>query len=197
VEQVEDSKEDTVYYALKKFFNLALNANPNILEILWLRENHYIWKDLPENRKKLGKLLITNRDLFMSKKIRHSMMGYAYQQFHRMDKLNKNEGNNAFRVASVEKYGYDTKNAMHLIRLCKMALEALVEGEIHVWREDAHLLTQIREGYFTYDALAEKFHKYEELVEEAYVNSSLPHKPDRKRAGQLIMEMTEEFLKEC
>jgi predicted nucleotidyltransferase len=194
VEQVTDQLNDTVYYELRKFFNLALNANPNILEILWLRDNHYLWNKVPKHLQKFGQKLIANRRMFLSKKVRHSYMGYAYAQFHRMDKLNKNVGMNKKRVDSVNKFGYDVKNAMHLIRLCKMGLEVLTEGELFVFREDAQFLRQIREGKYSYQELSDMFHKYENLVEEVYVRSELPSKPDVHKAKELLTEMVEEYL---
>ena len=48
------------------------------------------------------------------------------------------------RKRLVEKFGYDTKNASHLIRLLRMGMEFLVDGELHVEREDAKELLRIK-----------------------------------------------------
>jgi len=194
VDQINFSAEDTTFYSLQKFFMLAIKANPNILELLWLRDNHYIWKDVPKDFRSLGRKLISNRNLFLSKNIKHTYTGYAYSQLHRMDKLNKNVAQNADRTARVEKFGYDTKNAMHLIRLLRTGLEILTEGELHVFREDARDLLAIKDGKYTYDELVEKAQRYDELIEEAYVRSPLPHKPDFNAIQNLHMEMVEEAL---
>ena len=190
----KDDEFDITYFGIKKFFNLALNANPNILELLFLRENHYLWKDTPY--KKLGMRLIENRHIFLSKKCRHSFMGYAYAQFRRMDKLNKNVGQNQKRKDSFEKFGYDTKNALHLLRLARQAIEILTEGELYVFRHDAQQLLDVKEGKYTYDELVEQFEHYERLVEEAYVHSPLPHKPDYDKANELLIELVEEYFEE-
>jgi len=42
------------------------------------------------------------------------------------------------------KFGFDTKHAMHLIRLLRMAREILETGVVHVKRPDAEELSAIR-----------------------------------------------------
>src|ERR1043165_9239253 len=46
----------------------------------------------------------------------------------------------------VRRIGYDAKNAAHLIRLLRMGIEFLVEGELHVARADAENLLEIKRG---------------------------------------------------
>ncbi len=69
-----DGNKDTVFYELRKFVKLALNCNPNILELLFERDDMYLYKS------RLGEKLITNRDLFLSKKVKYSYSGYGYSQ---------------------------------------------------------------------------------------------------------------------
>ena len=38
--QIGDEKHDTVYYSLKRFFELAMTANPNILELNFVPEDY-------------------------------------------------------------------------------------------------------------------------------------------------------------
>ena len=193
VEQIVDQSKynDIIYYNIKKFFNLALNANPNILEGLWLLPNHYLWNGVPKHLQQFGKLLIENRNIFLSKKCRYSYCGYSYAQIKRMKSLNKNIGQNKKRLESFEKFGWDTKNGMHCIRLLKQGLEILVDGELHVFRHDIKLLKEILNGEYTYEQVVEMFNKYEALIEEAYIKSSLPSKPDFYKAEQLLLEIVE------
>ena len=37
--QIGDEKHDTTYYSLKRFFELAMTANPNIIELLWVPDS--------------------------------------------------------------------------------------------------------------------------------------------------------------
>jgi hypothetical protein len=48
------------------------------------------------------------------------------------------------RTELVDKFGYDTKHAMHLVRLIRMAKEILIEGVVHVYRDDREELMDIR-----------------------------------------------------
>jgi len=74
VNQIGDEKHDTTYYSLRRFFELAMKANPNILELAFVPENCFkICK--PEMKK-----IIENGHLFVSKKCFHTFSGYAFAQ---------------------------------------------------------------------------------------------------------------------
>jgi len=81
VEQVEgklsNGNEETAF-ELRKFMNLAMGANPNILELLFAPE------DLVLYRTKQSILLRENRDLFLSRKAMFTYTGYAHSQLHRI-----------------------------------------------------------------------------------------------------------------
>lgn len=77
-EQFEDRATDTVIYGLKKFINLCLNSNPNVLEILGTRPEHLLVIT------KEGQLLRDNVDLFLSKKAIQSFGNYATAQLRRL-----------------------------------------------------------------------------------------------------------------
>lgn len=77
-EQFEDRTTDTVIYGLKKFINLCLNSNPNVLEILGSRPEHLLVIT------KEGWLLRDHVDLFLSKKAIQSFGNYATAQLRRL-----------------------------------------------------------------------------------------------------------------
>lgn len=86
----------------------------------------------------------------------------------------------------------NTKHAMHLVRLLRMGVEALRDGEIVVKRPDAEELLAIRNGAWKYEdvvAYAEKMDK--EVREVWYKKTNLPKKPDLKFAARLLMEVQE------
>lgn len=72
------SKLEGTVFALSKFLLLASEANPNILEILFSREQEI------RRLHPLGELLRTNRDLFVTAKCRHTFGGYAASQLARI-----------------------------------------------------------------------------------------------------------------
>lgn len=104
---------------------------------------------------------------------------------------------NPQRAELEEKYGYDTKHAMHLIRLLRMGHEILTTGKVNVLRKDREELLDIRAGKWEYDKLvsyAEQLENKLENVYEIYDRSPLPHSPDDKAIDKLLIEITEESL---
>lgn len=65
-------------YDIHKYFNLALDANPNILELVW-SEDHLVILETP-----VGKSLRENRNIFLSKKVLYTYKGYAFSQMKRI-----------------------------------------------------------------------------------------------------------------
>jgi len=65
-------------YDIRKYFDLALDANPNILELVW-SEDHLVLLETPT-----GKTLRENRQMFLSKKVLHTYKGYAFSQMKRI-----------------------------------------------------------------------------------------------------------------
>lgn len=67
-----DSCDDICLYELRKFLKLALDNNPNILELLYLDE--YVTLDLP------GEALLEYRQKLLSKRVKYTWSGYANAQ---------------------------------------------------------------------------------------------------------------------
>lgn len=78
-EQVEDYNTDTVIYSFNKIISLLCNCNPNVIEMLGLRPEHYLYLS------PIGQQLLDNKELFLSKKAAQSFGGYATSQLRRLD----------------------------------------------------------------------------------------------------------------
>lgn len=83
IEQVEQKEPDRVLYAVGKFFQLALNSNPNIIEILYVPDEKMIFTT------PIWEKVRNNAHLFLSKKARHAFSGYAHSQLHRIKRHKK------------------------------------------------------------------------------------------------------------
>jgi len=70
--------EDCSYYELRKYIELAMAGNPNILETLFVDDKN-ITHITP-----IGRKLLDNRQLFISQRIKSRYLGYAYSQRHKM-----------------------------------------------------------------------------------------------------------------
>lgn len=101
---------------------------------------------------------------------------------------------NPKRAALEEKYGYDTKHAMHLCRLLKMGCEILEKAEVHVFRPDADWLRQVREGALSYQDLLGWVKEMEQRLAESESRSRLPVEPSFQDAEQLVVRITEAYL---
>lgn len=78
-EQVVHEATDTTIYSLNKIIGLLANCNPNTIEMLGLKPEHYLYLA------PIGKELLDNRNMFLSKRAMYSFGGYATAQLRRLD----------------------------------------------------------------------------------------------------------------
>ena len=77
-EQVVNTETDTTVYSFNKLVNLLINCNPNTIELLGCKPEHYFLLT------DVGRQMIENRGLFLSQKAVASFGGYATQQLRRL-----------------------------------------------------------------------------------------------------------------
>lgn len=180
----ENKNTDTVIYSMKRFMELAMKGAPNVLEILFSNPENILYCN-----EKIGKMLLDNRDMFLSKRVYYSFRGYAKNALKDAEKRLENEPKKA------DKY------AMHYIRLC-LEVIALLNGNdlTDVLKNNRDMLMWIRNGSMRNEnKFIEEFYEsvedFENLLEKAYQNSSLPDTVDVKKVSRLLVEMNKEFLK--
>ena len=78
-EQFINQETDTTIYGMKKFINLMSQCNPNIIEMLYCRDEDYLYIS------EIGQLLLDNRDMFLSQRACASFSGYALAQIKRIE----------------------------------------------------------------------------------------------------------------
>jgi uncharacterized protein len=83
IDQWIDPNEDRTLYELRKFMKLLSAQNPNIIELLWVRDEDIITRT-PEYD-----YLRENREMFLSSKARYTFAGYAFSQLKRIKGHNK------------------------------------------------------------------------------------------------------------
>jgi len=182
--EIKDDIWDVVVYESKKFINLLAQGNPNVLSLLWLAENYYLQVS------EAGRMIIDNRSLFVGRHVYKSFSGYAHSQLHRMTHGGTYQGHaSAKRKELVQRFGYDTKNAAHLIRLLRMGIEFLKDGELNVLREDAGQLLEIKRGEWSLEQVQKEADRLFILAQETYVGSTLPKQPDFVAINKLSVEV--------
>jgi uncharacterized protein len=83
IEQLNDDKNDIVYYELNRFINLLAQNNPNIIEILFVNPDKILFFD------KRIQPLYDIKTKFLTKKIQMTFGGYSISQIKKARGLNK------------------------------------------------------------------------------------------------------------
>jgi uncharacterized protein len=188
--EIKQEEWDIVAYEAKKFIGLLAQGNPNVLAMLWLKTQYYL------TISNAGQMILDNRHLFIGRHVYKSFTGYAYGQLHRMT-------HGAFlghmgdkRKQLVEKFGYDCKNAAHLVRLLRMGIEFLKDGELQVEREDASQLLEIKRGEWSIKKVNKEAERLFKVAEQAYLNSALPKEIDTEKINALTIHVIDIAMEE-
>ena len=103
-EQFEDKQTDTVIYSFNKIISLLSNCNPNTIEIVGLKPEHYLYLS------PIGEELLANKSMFLSQKAINSFGGYANQQLSRLE-----------NALARDRYSQSQKEE-HIFRSCMNAM---------------------------------------------------------------------------
>lgn len=172
---------DLTIFGIVKFFQLAMENNPNVIDSLFTPANCVL------HSTRVGNLVRENRRLFLHRGAWPKFKGYAYSQLHKIA-VKEPRGKRAEIVA---KHGYDTKFAYHVVRLLGEAEQILVEGDIDLQRDNDRLKA-IRRGEWTEDRLRKWAADKEVDLERAYAESKLPAAPDESKLRDLLLQSLEE-----
>lgn len=180
-----DGKEksyDIVVYNIVKYFDLCMGGNPNMIDSLYVPERCVI------HATEIGRYIRSNRSLFLSKKIKHSYLGYAYAELHKVKNRKYEESH---RRETVEKYGYDPKNLYHVRRLLGSAEQILLNGDLDV-EKDREALKAIRRGDVSPEDVQLWVNEKEKYLEKLYAESdTVPMKPNMEAIKNLLIECLE------
>ncbi|PKL49043.1 MAG: hypothetical protein CVV42_07715 [Candidatus Riflebacteria bacterium HGW-Riflebacteria-2] len=258
-EQLILNKDHTLY-DIRKFFRLAIEANPTALEMLWAPESCIRVCTAAAEK------LLAAREKFLSLRVADSFGKYALSQLKRIkthrrwllqpptsqpqrkhfelpakplisgDQLGAADAllasgkvspgevspnfllmlerersyraalkewqqyeawkreRNPVRAALEAKFGYDTKHALHLVRLLRMALEILTTGAVIVRRPDREELLEVKQGAWKFDDLIDYAERTQQQVQQAREKSHLPELPDKAELNLLCSEILGELL---
>lgn len=114
-----------------------------------------------------------------------------WKQYHEWKK-----NRNPQRAELEEKMGFDSKHALHLVRLIRMCKEILSGQGIIVHRPDAAELLRIRQGDFDYDWLINIADNMDKELNELYERSELPHSADKAAIDALYRSIVLRYWKE-
>ncbi len=131
-EQFVNEETDTTIYAFNKLIPLLTNCNPNTIEMLGNRPEHYLYVH------PIGRELINNAHLFLSKKAVHSFGGYADAQLRRL------ENKSARLVSQSQQEQYILNSIEHAAYSFRQKYFDMPDDAIRLYTD-----TAIQEGYDT------------------------------------------------
>lgn len=193
-EQFETKEPDLVIYDIRKYVRLASQANPNVLEILFTEPSDLVVLET------WGAFLISMRNMFLSKRVRHTYSGYAVAQLRKIKQGAKlveaaeNLDGLSERQKREAEHGYDPKNGMHLVRLLRMCREILETGQVNVRRKDADELLAIRNGAWSLKELTEYAEYMDAGLDAIAAKSQLPDEPDAEKIDAIIVSMLRDLF---
>jgi len=194
-ERAESAKGrwDVVLYEFRKFVNLLMKQNPNVLGMLWLEGDEYLM------RGEAAEVLIANRALFRHRRRAfNSFLGYANAQLKKMQSGAYKGFMGEKRKSLVDRFGYDTKNAAHLIRLLHMGHEYLTTGELHVRRTwDRELLLDVKTGGWPLPRVQRYAEQWFAKCDDAFSESPLPDDMDEQAIERLVIDVLSAHLEQC
>jgi predicted nucleotidyltransferase len=172
---------DLTIFGIVKFFALAMDNNPNIIDSLFTPATCVL------HSTRVGNLVRENRRLFLHRGAWPKFKGYAYSQLHKLA-IKRPTGKRAELTAE---HGYDTKFAYHVVRLLGEVEQILVEGDIDLQRDNERLKA-IRRGEWPEARLRQWAADKEADLERAYAASRLPATPDEGKLKALLLNCLEE-----
>jgi predicted nucleotidyltransferase len=171
---------DLTIYGLRKYCRLALKGRPTVLLLLFIDGDHVL------ERTPLGAELQALAPAFVSRRAGRAFLGYVDAQ--RRGLLGERHATRT-RELSPE-YGYDTKYAMHALRIAHQGHELLTTGRISlpVGEPERRRLLDVRHGEVPLREVLDRLHAQSARLEETILSSTLPDEPDRDAIDRFLVD---------
>ena len=175
---------DFTIFSVVKYLSLVADNNPNIIDSL------FVPQQCVTQCTSLGMIFRDHRKSFLHKGAWHRFKGYAYSQLNKIRIKKPNETWSTKRKESIEKYGWDVKQGYHAVRLLDEIEQILLFGDIDLQR-NREQLKSIRRGEMTFDQCVEWFQNKEKSLEDLYLKSKIPDRPDWEHLKNVLMSVLE------
>jgi predicted nucleotidyltransferase len=171
---------DFQVFNIVKYFSLLMENNPTVIDSLFTPRECVV------HCTEVGNMVRDNRKLFLSKRCWAKYKGYAMSQLHKM----AGHQRSGKRKQIQEKYGFDLKFGLHLVRLLYEAEMILTEGDLDLRRHNEHLKA-IRRGEWTEKQIREWAAEKEFQLEKIYFTSELQKEPNEHAIKDLLVQCLE------
>jgi uncharacterized protein len=159
---------DVIIYSARKWARLALDGNPTVLLVLFVPQDEVVFRDAA------GAELTANAGRFVSRLAATRFLGYLRGQHEQVT-------GHSSRPELVAANGYDTKHAMHALRLGLQGAELLTTGRITlpVPEPDRAYLRAVRRGEVPLAEVLDAIGAAEARLEALRDSQAVPDQPDR------------------
>jgi predicted nucleotidyltransferase len=174
---------DLVVYSLRKYVRLALGGNPTVLMVLFA-------PDVVQSDAR-GWQLRELAPAFASRVAGKKFLGYLSSQRQRMLGERGNAGHGRPRDELVQKFGYDVKFAMHMLRLGYQGIEYLQTGKLTMPMAEPEraYLFDVRQGKFDMQHVLTRAGELERELKDLLDTSPLPLEPDITAVDDWMIRM--------
>jgi hypothetical protein len=176
---------DITVYSLRKWMRLAAGGNPSVLVLLFAPEE------------KIEEISIAGRELrddmtpyIVSRKAGDRFAGYLHAQ--RKGLLSHDgKGRDVTRPELIEKFGFDTKFAGHMVRLGIQGVELLMTGKLTLPMPERYreLVKDIRRGEYSMQDCLDMAEELEAEIRGLMASSTLRPQPDWDRINAWTCEV--------
>ncbi|MFE5857711.1 DNA polymerase beta superfamily protein [Streptomyces sp. NPDC056500] len=167
---VEGPADEQFSWELERFCELALRANPNILECLH--------SPLVEHIDDTGRELLSLRGAFLSREVQRTFVRYAQGQYAKLAA--------GVRLSGAPRW----KPAMHLVRLLMCCRQLLRTGELVLdVGDERDWLLAVRRGEVSWSELEARMARISEEVAAAGTATALPERPDLARVEDFLIRV--------
>ena len=176
---------DLTIYGLRKFCRLASKGSPTVLLLLFADGDEQLVV-----REPLGEALQALAPAFVSRRAGRAFLGYLDAQ--RRGLLGDRHATRTRELSS--EHGYDTKYAMHALRIAHQGIELITTGRISlpVPEPARGELMAVRRGELPLAEVVAELHARTAELEQALLASSLPDEADRDAIDAFLVRAHEE-----
>lgn len=184
-ERSQPGDTDRVYHSMKKWVRLVMKGNPTVLMPVFVKDEELL------KISEFGKMLRSLGSYAICKQFYYPYNGYMISQWERLKGERGQMRVN--RPELVEKYGYDTKYAYHVIRLGLEGIELLSIGTIEIPYQGftKTMLMSVREGKYSFEQFGELYQWVKNELDKAYEKSELKERADEKVIEATVMKINE------
>lgn len=175
---------DVTLYSLRKWAGMAAKGNATAL--------HFLFADPREVPRKTWRKIQKEKASFLSRTSAKQFLGFADAQFKRLTG-EKGSGKKGQRPEYICAFGYDTKAAMHGLRLLYECMELMESGTITLPRPEKDLLISVRSGSWTFEKLLAHAQKLFEEAQDSVNRSPLPETVDPNDISRLVAKVHLDF----